>query len=116
MLEFRRILAFSTRIHNYVFVLYILFVLLFLLSLFSGIEFDYRENLVQVLTDVLSVLGWTMVFEGLWIILSSLYHFFYTKVFAIAPVVSTLIRMSLYLLIATIIDSLSLMLTKGLTI
>lgn len=110
MLQFRRILAFSTRVHNYLFVLYLLFVCLFLCSFYFPIEQGY----LNFIANALSVLGWTIIFEGLWIILSSVYQYIYSKVFVFSPIIFTLIRVGLYLIVATGVDLFTTIVFKGL--
>ena len=110
MLQFRRILAFSTRVHNYLFVLYLLFVCLFLCSFYFPIEQGY----LNFIANALSVLGWTIIFEGLWIVLSSVYQYIYSKVFVFSPIIFTLIRVGLYLIVATGVDLFTTIVFKGL--
>ncbi len=112
MLQFRRILAFSTRVHNYLFVLYLLFVCLFLCSFYFPIASGY----MAFITNALSVLGWTIIFEGLWIILSSVYQYIYSKVFVFSPIILTIVRVGIYLGVAAGVDLFTTVVFKGLAI
>jgi hypothetical protein len=112
MLRFRRILAFSTRVHNYLFVLYLLFVAIFLFSFYFPID----QNYLVCITDALSVLGWAIIFEGLWIILSSIYQVSYSRVLALSPIILTLLRIAAYLAVAAGVDIFTTIVFKGLTI
>ena len=60
MLAFRRILAFSSRIHSYLLALYLFFALLFVLFLY----FPVSEILVTFVTALQMVVGWTIFLEG----------------------------------------------------
>lgn len=112
MLRFRRIIEFSTRVHNYLFVLYLLFVAIFVISFYFPIETGY----VTFITQMLSVLGWTIIFEGLWIVLASLYLYLYTKVFPSSPIFLTILRVALYLLVAAGVDLFTTIVFKGLSV
>ncbi len=112
MLQFRRIIEFSTRVHNYLFVLYLLFVAIFVLSFYFPLDTGY----VDFITKMLSVLGWTIIFEGLWIVLASIYLFLYTKVFAISPILLTIGRVFVYLLVAAGVDLFTTIVFEGLVI
>lgn len=112
MLEFRRILAFSSRIHSYLMLLYLFFAFLLALSFFATVD----PVLVDLVHFCLSVLGWLVVFEGVWIILASVYQLFYSQVFAFSPVLLTLLRGLVVLLLASVLDALELIVTGGLAI
>ena len=109
MLAFRRILAFSSRVHSYLLALYLFFALLFVLFLY----FPVSEVLVTFVTSCQMVLGWTIFLEGVWIVLASIYQFFYTHVAFVAPLVLTVLRMAAYFCISIVIDMLNTVILHG---
>lgn len=112
MLEFRRTLAFSSRIHTYLMVLYLFFASLIMLSFFT----DVADEMLALVTFCANVLSWLVIFEGVWIILACVYQMFYTKVAFFSPVVLTLVRGVIVLAVSTVTDALQLMITRGVTI
>ena len=109
MLAFRRILAFSSRVHTYLLALYLFFALLFALFLY----FPVSEDLVSFVTLAQRLLGWTIFLEGCWIILASVYQFFYSHVACIAPVLMTLLRLGAYFVISIVLDILNTIIVSG---
>ncbi len=112
MLQFRRILAFSSRIHTYIMVLYLFFALLFSLTFFITVS----EDLVRLLSFLMTVTSWLIIFEGVWIILASIYQLFYTRVFAFFPVILTLIRCAVTIACAAFLDSINVAIMYGISI
>ncbi len=109
MLAFRRILAFSSRIHSYLLALYLFFALLFVLFLY----FPVSEVLVTFVTAFQMVLGWTIFLEGSWIILASVYQFFYSHVASVSPIVMTVLRLAAYSVISIVLDILNTIIVSG---
>ena len=109
MLAFRRILAFSSRIHSYLLALYFFFALLFVLFLY----FPVGDILVSFVTLSQMLLGWTIILEGMWIVLASIYQFFYSHVFCLQPVFMTLLRIAIYFFISIILDILNTVIMNG---
>ncbi len=111
MLAFRRILAFSSRIHSYILALYIFFALLFVLFLY----FPVSEILISFVTLAQMLLGWTIVLEGIWLVFASVYQFFYSRVLCMQPVFMTILRMLVYFIISITLDILNTVILKGFT-
>ena len=109
MLAFRRILAFSSRIHSYILALYIFFALLFVLFLY----FPVSEILISFVTLAQMLLGWTIVLEGIWLVFASVYQFFYSRVLCLQPVFMTLLRIAAYFAVSIIIDMLNIIIMNG---
>lgn len=109
MLAFRRILAFSSRIHSYLLALYFFFALLFVLFLY----FPVSEVLISFVTLSRMLLGWTIILEGIWLIFASIYQFFYSHVLCLQPVFMTLLRMSGYFIISIVLDILNTVIIEG---
>lgn len=93
-------------------VLYLFFAVLMAASFFT----DVNAALVSIVSAAMAVLAWLVIFEGVWIILASIYQIFYSKVLAVAPVLLTIARGLVVLIIATVLDALELVITQGVTI
>ena len=109
MLAFRRILAFSSRVHSYLLALYFFFAILFVLFLY----FPVSEVLVSFVTMAQMLLGWTIFLEGFWLILASVYQIFYTRVVCLDPLLMTLLRMAVYFVISILLDILNTFILSG---
>ncbi len=112
MLQFRRVLAFSSRIHTYLLALYLFFSLMFFFTFVT----DVPEVLINFIHTAMTLISWTMIFFGVWIILASVYQFFYTKVFAFTPAVLTVIRTSLVITLAAVFDLAESLVSKGVSL
>lgn len=112
MLQFRRVLAFSSRVHTYLMVLYLFFSLMFFFTFVTAVP--------DVLTDfihlAMTLISWTIIFFGVWIIFASVYQFFYTKVFAFMPAILTVLRIALILVLAAVSDLAESLVTKGVSL
>lgn len=109
MLEFRRILEFSSRVHTYLLAVYFFFAFLFVLFLY----FPIQEKLVYYITIIQMVLGWTLFLDGIWIIFASAVSSIAAKVLVIKPVVLTVLRISVYFVISVMLDLLNTFITSG---
>ena len=109
MLPFRRVIAFSSRVHTYLLVLYLFFALIYLFTLI----FPSQSELITIVNYALVLISWTIIFEGVWIALASIYQFFYSKVFVVSPVILTILRVALCLLLSFIIDILERLISSG---
>ena len=109
MLAFRRILAFSSRVHTYLLALYLFFALLFVLFLC----FPVSEVLVSFVTLFQRILGWTIFLEGFWIMLASVYQFFYSRVMCLQPLVMTVLRIAVYFSVSIVLDILNTVILSG---
>lgn len=109
MLEFRRIIEFSSRVHTYLLAMYFFFVLVFTLFLY----FPIQDNLVSFISISQMVMGWTIFLEGVWILFASVFCSLYTRVIVVKPVVLTIARIVIYFLISIFVDLLNTMITNG---
>ncbi len=109
MLAFRRILAFSSRVHTYLLALYLFFALLFVLFLY----FPVSEVLVSFVTLFQRILGWTIFLEGFWIMLASVYQFFYSRVMCLQPLLMTVLRIAVYFSVSIVLDILNTVILSG---
>lgn len=109
MLEMRRVIEFSSRVHTYLVSLYMFFAFLFVLFLY----FPVQEELVTFITRAQMIMGWTIFLIGVWIILSSILCSIYSHVLVLAPVLKTIVRFSVYFVISMILDTLNSLITGG---
>lgn len=109
MLEFRRILEFSSRIHTYLLAVYFFFSLLFVLFLY----FPVQEELVYYITLIQMVLGWTLFLEGIWILFASIISSLSARVLVLKPVFLTILRIAVYFGISVLLDFLNTLITSG---
>ena len=109
MLAFRRLLAVSSKMHTYLFTLYILFALLVALALYFPVSRDF----VTLVSRIQVVLGWTMFLEGLWIIIASLVQSASSRVLCLQPMLMTVLRMAVCLVLSTSLDILYSVMAHG---
>ena len=109
MLAFRRILAFSSRIHTYLLALYLFFALLFVLFLY----FPVSDVLLSFVTLSQMILGWTIILEGIWLVFASVYQFFYSRVLCLQPLFLTILRIAIYFIISITLDVLNTVIING---
>lgn len=109
MLEMRRIIEFSSRAHTYLLSLYTFFAFLFVLFLYYPVQ----ESFVTVITWVQMVMGWTLFFVGLWIIISSIICSLCSRVLIIGPIIKTFLRFALYFVISVSLDLVNTLIKDG---
>ncbi len=109
MLEMRRIIEYSSRVHTYLVSLYMFFAFLFVLFLYFPVE----ENLVTFITRAQMIMGWTIFLLGVWIFLASVVCSIYSRVLVLSPVVKTVVRFLVYFIISIILDTLNSLITGG---
>ena len=109
MLELRRIIEFSSRVHTYLISLYTFLALLFVLSLY----FPVQERFVGVITVMQMAMGWTLFLEGAWVSFGSILCTFYSKVLVVSPILTTLLRLLVYFLISIVLDIVNTLITGG---
>lgn len=111
MLEFRRILEFSSRVHTYLLAVYFFFALLFVLFLYYPIN----ETLVYYITVIQMVLGWTLFLDGVWILFASIVSSIAARVVVLKPIILTIIRILIYFGVSVLLDLLNTLITSGLS-
>ena len=112
MLRFRRVLAFSSRVHTYLLMLYLFFFLMFFFTFITSVDLA----LLTIIKTAMTLISWTMIFFGVWIVFASIYQFFYTKVFAFTPALLTVLRCILVLLLATGADFVETIVVEGVSL
>ena len=100
MLNYRRLIAFSSRVHTYITVLYVALCFLFFLFL----HLDVSPVLYDLLVALSSALGWTIVLEGLYLIFASLHISLMSRVLALEPLLLTLLRLFAYFVLSFLFD------------
>ncbi len=109
MLEMRRIIELSSRVHTYLVLLYMFFAFLFVLFLY----FPVREELVTLITSVQMIMGWTIFLVGVWIVFASVLCSVFSRVWVISPAVKTMVRFLAYFVISITLDTLNTLITGG---
>lgn len=112
MLPFRRVIAFSSRVHTYLLGLYLFFSIIYFLTL----AFPSQIALVTLVFQALDLISWGMIIYGLWIIISSLIGTIISRVFIVAPLVLTLLRVAAMLLISMLISFSETLIQGGITL
>ncbi len=92
--------------------MYIFFAILLVLASVVAMP----DDLLLLVKLCMAVTAWSMIFFGVWVILASIVQVFYSKVFAIEPIVSTLLRIALCLLLAFLLDVGNSLIEKGFSI
>lgn len=109
MLNYRRLIEFSSRIHTYLLALHLVLTFLFVLSLFLPLSGQFYSLVLK--SD--DVIGWLMVFLGCWIILASLHLSFISSVLTIFPLAITLLRLAVFYLTSFLLEFLSHLISSG---
>lgn len=112
MLQTRRLLAFSSRVHTYTLLLYIFFFLVYLLGSF----FSVTEDFVELLQFFLYLISWTSLLFGVWILVFSCIVWAGDRVFPLSPVLLTIARMICILALGFVVALLETLFEKGLVV
>ncbi|MGE4454121.1 MAG: hypothetical protein AB7D92_06255 [Sphaerochaeta sp.] len=112
MLQTRRLLAFSSRVHTYTLLLYLFFFLVYITSSFFSVSLDF----VQFLHFFLYLISWTSLLFGFWILVFSLLVWASDRVFPISAFSLTVLRMAGVFLLSLVVGVLEHVITRGLTI
>lgn len=112
MLNYRRVIEFSSRVHTYLLSLYVFFSLLFLLSVYLPVSASF----FGMICTTLSVLSWTMVLEGAWIVLASIHITIIGRVVCFKPVLLTVLRLLMMAVVSALLDMLRMVIVDGLSI
>ncbi len=112
MLNYRRLIAFSSRVHTYITVVYVVLFLLFLLSL----HMDVDDSFYSMMVFLSSAIGWTIVLEGLYLLIASIHISFLSKVAALEPLLLTALRLSIYFILSFLFDLIERLNVSGMSI
>lgn len=112
MLNYRRLIAFLSRVHTYLTVLYAVFFLLFILFL----HLDISSSFYALMVSFSRALGWTIVLVGAFLLLSSIHISFLSKVVAAEPFILTVLRLLVFFLLSFMFDFIVALNNSGITI
>lgn len=109
MLQLRRVVEFSSRIHTYLLTLYLFFAIIFVLFLYYPIN----DSLVRFISASQMAMGWTILLEGIWILVIAVVSSVYSRVVAIKPILLTLLRLFVYFGVSIFLDFINTLITSG---
>ena len=112
MLSNRRLIAFLSRVHSFMLMLYVFLVVLMAISSALDIESD----ILYMINYCLLLLSWTLILFGLWIILFILLHLFIMKDFPFGYLIMTIIRVLVCSLLAFALEVGNIFIVKGVSI
>lgn len=112
MLQTRRLLAFSSRVHTYTLLLYLFFFLVYLLGSF----FSVTESFVTLLQFFLYFISWTSLLFGFWILVFSCIVWAADRVFPLSAVLLTMVRMLCILALSFVVAILETLFQRGLVV
>ena len=72
--------------------------------------------LLDFISYSMTLISWTMIFFGVWIIFASIYQMFYTKVLGFSPALLTILRCLIVLLLATFSDLIEKVVSTGVSL
>lgn len=110
MLNYRRLVEFSSRVHTYLISLYIFDMILFSLTL----VFPVGSQFISFVFFFSSLLSWLIFLEGAFIIIASLHLSLLSRVLVIKPIALTLLRIAVAFIFSFAIDFLNTFLKEGL--
>ncbi len=100
MLNYRRHIAFLSRVHTYVTVLYAVIFFLFLFSM----HLESNEILFGMLVRLSYAVSWLEILLGSYLLISSIYISIAGKVLALEPLLLTLLRLVLFSVLALVLE------------
>ncbi|MGH0054226.1 MAG: hypothetical protein ACQ5SW_12620 [Sphaerochaetaceae bacterium] len=109
MLQTRRLLAFSSRVHTYTLLLYLFFFFVYIASSFFAVNQDF----VGLLHFFLYLISWTSLLFGFWILVFSLLVWAGDRVFPASAVLLTILRMLCVFGLSLVVGLLEHLITKG---
>lgn len=109
MLEFRRIIDFSSRVHTYMLLTYIFLVILFTLFLFVPVE----EVYVNFVLTLFNVVSWLLLVQGGVIIILSILSTIISRVWCLEPMIHTVIRLFFFFILSVLLSAINMIITKG---
>ena len=111
MLQTRRLLAFSSRVHTYTTLLYVFFFIVYLLSSY----FTVSESFIQLLQFLMYLISWTSLLFGFWILVFSLIVWGNDRVFPASATVMTLLRMFFVFCLSLLVALIERMIHQGIS-
>ncbi len=99
MLQSRRLLAFSSRVHTYTLLLYVFFFFVYIL----GGYFQVADSFVALVHYCLTLVSWTSLLFGFWLLIFSAIVFASSGIYSGAEAILTVLRMALVYALGLII-------------
>ncbi len=112
MLQTRRLLAFSSRVHTYTLLLYLFFFLVYILGSFFPVDASF----VELLQFSLHLISWTSLLFGFWILVFSVVVWVSDRVFPISTAMLTLGRMLVVFLLSLVVAILEQVIQQGVVV
>ncbi|MCK9547509.1 MAG: hypothetical protein M0Q37_03250 [Sphaerochaeta sp.] len=112
MLQSRRLLAFSSRVHTYTVLLYVFFFIVYILGGYVQVE----PNFVSLLHYCLTVVSWTSLLFGFWLLIFSAIVFAGSGLFPATEAILTVLRMAAIYALGLIVSILESLFVHGVTI
>lgn len=112
MLQTRRLLAFSSRVHSYSLLLYVFFFLLYV----SSSYFEVGQSFLGLLQFFLDLISWTNLLFGVWILVFGFIVWSSDRIFPWSTVLLTLLRMCIIFLFSLLVAIIEHIINKGLVI
>ncbi len=109
MLNYRRLVEFSSRAHTYLITLYVFLFLLFAITL----AFPSPDEFVAFVLYFSSLLSWLIFLLGLFIIFSSIHLSIISRVLVIKPLLLTFLRLSVAFIFSFLIDFVNQLVVQG---
>ncbi|MDD3058406.1 MAG: hypothetical protein PHY87_02595 [Sphaerochaeta sp.] len=112
MLQTRRLLAFSSRVHTYTLLLYLFFFLVYILGSFFPVDASF----VALLQFSLHLISWTSLLFGFWILVFSVVVWVSDRVFPFSTAILTVGRMLVVFLLSLVVAILEQVIQQGVVV
>ncbi len=109
MLQTRRLLAFSSRVHTYTLLLYIFFFIVYIFCSY----FPVGESFIILVQFFLYLISWTNLLFGIWILVFSLIVWSHDRIAPVSTMVLTVLRMSFVFVLGLMVAFLEHLINKG---
>ncbi|MFA7119735.1 MAG: hypothetical protein WC159_13270 [Sphaerochaetaceae bacterium] len=112
MIQSRRLLAFSSRVHTY-----FLLILFFLVLVYLGCDFFHiNEDFVSLVILSENIIIWAIYLFSVWLLVLSFIVYYYSKVFPLKDFLLTLVRLALAIGFSAFFEVVEHVVHKGLTL
>ncbi|NLK05959.1 MAG: hypothetical protein GX315_06300 [Spirochaetales bacterium] len=112
MLQTRRLLAFSSRVHTYTLLLYLFFFLVYILGSFFSVD----PTFVTLLQFMLHLISWTSLLFGFWILVFSVVVWVSDRIFPFSTAILTVLRMLAVFALSLVVALLEQVIQQGLVV
>jgi hypothetical protein len=112
MLQTRRLLAFSSRVHSYTLLLYLFFFLVYILGSFFPVD----PTFVTLLQFSLHLISWTSLLFGFWMLVFSVVVWVTDRVFPFSTAMLTIGKMLVVFLLSLVVALLEQVIQQGVVV